>query len=276
MHRETKNIQKMKAYKGFNKNEDGTLSCRGFVYEPRETYKHEGEIELCKSGFHACHELWQTWLFYPNNGKTVYYEVECGGEIIESDDDDGKFVCSEITLVKEIDMTHVQVFDEIWEFSEGFAKVLLDGKCNFINTEGKLLSEWWFDGACGFSERLATVECDGKYNFINTEGKLLSERWFDYVISFCGGFAWVNLGGKYNFINKEGKLLSEKWYDDVWNFSRGLARVGLDGKWNFINAEGEVLSEQWFDEVYSFSEGFAVVKLNGKWIKINTKGEIVL
>ena len=72
----------MKAYKGFNRNENSKLSCQGFVYEPGKTYKHEGKIELCESGFHACHELWQVWPFYPNNGQTTYYEVECGGKII--------------------------------------------------------------------------------------------------------------------------------------------------------------------------------------------------
>ena len=114
----------MKAYKGFRRNEDGTLSCRDFVYEPGKTYKHEGEIKLCKSGFHACHELWQTWLFYPNNGKNVFYEVECGGDIIEVDNSFGKLVCSEIKLVKEIDVTNVARFCVASYFYEGFAKPL--------------------------------------------------------------------------------------------------------------------------------------------------------
>ena len=129
----------MKAYKGLHKNEDGTLMCMDMVYKPGKTYKFDGEIELCKRGFHACHELWQTWAFYPNNGETAYYEVECGGEIIESDYDDGKFVCSEIKLVKEISMTGVARFDDAWYFSEGFAKVKLEGKWMLINAKGEFI-----------------------------------------------------------------------------------------------------------------------------------------
>jgi len=165
----------MKAYKGFNRDEDGTLSCQDFIYELGKTYKHEGEIELCRSGFHACHELWQTWPYYPNDGQTVYYEVECGGDMIESEDGDGKFVCSEIRLVKEIDMTCVARFDDTWPFSEGFAKVELDGKYNFINTEGKLLSKRWFDVVCGFSEGFAWVILDGKWLKINKKGEFVKK-----------------------------------------------------------------------------------------------------
>ena len=110
----------MKAYKGFKRHDDGTLWCMGFQYEPVKTYKHKGNIELCKSGFHACHELHQVWQFYPNNGVNVFYEVECGGKIIESEKNDGKFVCSEITLVQPVDMDNVALFDDIDEFFDGF------------------------------------------------------------------------------------------------------------------------------------------------------------
>ena len=197
----------MKAYKGFNRSEDGTLSCKGFVYEPGKTYKHEGIIELCESGFHACHELWQTWQYYPNNGQTAYYEVECGG--IVSEDGDGKFVCSEITLVREIDVADVARFDYTWGFSEGFANVALGGKWNYINTEGKMLLEQWFDDAWWFCEGFAVVELDGKWNYINTEGKLLSEQWFDDACVFSEGFALVKLGGKWMKINTKCEFFEE-------------------------------------------------------------------
>jgi len=266
----------MKAYKGFNRNEDGILSCLNMVYKHGKTYKHEGEIKLCGSGFHACRELWQVWPFYPNNGKNAFYEVECGGDIIESDDDVGKFVCSEIKLVREINMTDVARFDGACGFSEGFAVIRRDGKWNFINTEGKFLSEQWFDFVWRFSEGFARVRVDDKYNFIDTEGKLLSEQWFDYAYDFSEGFANVKLDRKYNFISSEGKLLSYQWYDGVCSFSEGLATVQLNGKWNFIDTEGKLLSEKWFDDIWNFSEGFARVKLDGKWIKINTKGELMI
>ena len=128
----------MKAYKGFNRNDNGTLSCRDFTYEVGKTYKHDGKIEICESGFHACHELHQTWPFYPNNGGNAFCEVECGGEIIESENGDGKLVCSEITILREVDMSGVEVFDVAYSFHNGYAWVKKGDKNYVIDTNGKV------------------------------------------------------------------------------------------------------------------------------------------
>ena len=198
----------MKAYKGFNRLTDGTLMCRDMIYKPGKTYKHEGKIELCESGFHACHELWQTWPFYPNNGKNEFWEVDCGGDVIENEYGDGKFVCSEVRLVRKCDMDGVAEFDYSLAFSEGFS----------------------------------AVEKEFKHNFIDKSGRLLSDKWFDYAFSFREGFAIVEIDNKYNFIDIDGKLLSEVWFDDAYSFSCGHARVRIDGKAGKINTKGELIT----------------------------------
>lgn len=167
-----------------------------------------------------------------------------------------------------------EVFDDCYDFSEGFAKVELSGKWNFISTEGELLSERWFDGCGKFVEGFAEVRLNGKENLINTEGELLSERWFDSCERFYKGFARVRLNDKFNFINTEGELLGEQWFDYCDKFVEGFARV-LNDKWNFINTECEFLSELGFDYCYNFSEGFAKVKLNGKYNFISTEGKLL-
>ena len=167
-----------------------------------------------------------------------------------------------------------EIFDEYNDFYEEFAEVQLNGKYNFINREGKLLSSQWFDWSGNFYEGFAEVQLNGKWNFINRECKLLSSQWFDNCGNFSRGFAWVQLNGKCNFINVEGKLLSNQWFD--WNdiFSEGFARVQLNDKWNFINIEGKLLSSQWFDWCNRFIEGFAMVRLNDKWFKIDREGRL--
>ena len=264
----------MKAYKGFNKHKDGTLWCRDMQYEVGKTYIYDGKIKLCKSGFHACHELHQVWWFYPNNGNIVFYEVECGGNVIESNEWDGKIVCSEITLLKEVDMTCAANFDEACEFNEGYAIVVKAGKFNFINTEGKLLTDEWWNYAYTFSEGYAKVENDYKYNFINTEGKLLTETWWDYAYSFNEGYAVVEKDRKYNYINAEGKLLSEEWWDYAYNFKDGYSVVEKCGKYNFINKEVKLLTEEWWDDAFEFNEGYAKVLKDGTWYKINEEGKL--
>ena len=167
------------------------------------------------------------------------------------------------------------VFDDCRDFHEDFARVRLNRKWNFINDEGKFLSNQWFDYCEGFYEGFAGVELNRKWNFINEEGELISNQWFDYCNSFNEGFASVNLNDKCNFINQEGELISNQWFDECDIFHDGFARVKLNGKRNFINEEGELISNQWFDYCNSFNEGFASVKLNGKRNFINQEGKFL-
>ena len=175
-------------------------------------------------------------------------------------------------------------FDWIWDFNEGFARVKLNYKYNFINinykynfinTEGRILSKQWFDCAYDFSEGFAKVFLNGKWNYINTEGQLLSKQWFDAAKDFNEGFAIVRLNGKYNFINTEGQIAFDQWFEWMGNFNEGFAAVQLNNKWNYINTEGQLLSKQWFDSVWPFSKGLAQVYLNGKYNFINTEGRIL-
>jgi len=206
----------MKAYKGFHKNDDGTLQCRYFTYEIGKTYRYDGKICLCGNGFHACHKLYQTWYFYPNNGKNVYYEVECGGNIIEGN---GKFVCSEITLLKEVDISDIAKFDDCLDFIDGVAIVRLNNKRSFINTKGKIVFNQWFDYCWCFNDCIkgfAKVKLNNKMNFINIKGEYLSEQWFDDCCNFIDGFSRVELDGKYNFINTKGEIISKQWFNWCW------------------------------------------------------------
>ena len=168
-----------------------------------------------------------------------------------------------------------QWFEYVRDFKEGFAKVKLNGKYNFINAKRQFLSKQWFDMAWEFNEGFAAVQLNDKWNFINPEGRILSEQWFDNEDLFNDGFAGVKLNGKWNFINIEGQFLSTQWFDDTWNFRDGFAKVKLNGKYNFINAEGRILSEQWFDNAGGFSKGFAEVNLRGKWSLIDAKGQLL-
>ena len=123
----------------------------------------------------------------------------------------------------------------------------------------------------------ARVNLNNKWNYIDTQGKLVSpNQWFDWIYDFYNGYGIVKLNNKYNFIDTQGKLLSpNQWFDGAGNFHDGYAKVRLNNKWNYIDTRGKLVSpNQWFDVVDYFSNGYASVKLNGKWYKIDTKGNI--
>ena len=89
--------KKITAYKGFDEN----LCCRGFQYEVGKEYEHEGEIECCSKGFHACTNPFDVLKYYDANGKNRFCEVEQSGTI-ETDNDDTKQSSSKIKIKAEI------------------------------------------------------------------------------------------------------------------------------------------------------------------------------
>ena len=90
----------VKGFKGFNED----LTCRGFQYEIGKTYKYNGEVELCSSGFHFCRKLKDVHQFY-NLKTSRICEIVADGKII---DDDKKSVCSRMRIVREVSR------EEIW------------------------------------------------------------------------------------------------------------------------------------------------------------------
>ena len=76
----------------------------------------------------------------------------------------------------------------------------------FYNQEGKLLSKQWFDWCWDFSDGFAQVNLNNKCNFINRDGKFLSKQWFDWSHPFDEGYAKVKANGKLYHIDTKGKL----------------------------------------------------------------------
>lgn len=89
--------EKIKAYKGFNND----WTCHGFQYDVGKTYKHEGEIALCNSGFHACENPLDVFSYYEAVPWTRFSEVELSGEILRTKGD-SKIAATEIRIVREL------------------------------------------------------------------------------------------------------------------------------------------------------------------------------
>ena len=84
----------VKGFKGFNQD----LTCRGFQYEIGKTYEYDGDIELCRQGFHFCRELRNVHDFYDLKQSRIC-EIVADGKI---EDDGIKSVCSRISIVREL------------------------------------------------------------------------------------------------------------------------------------------------------------------------------
>lgn len=199
-----------------------------------------------------------------------------GLAIVEPDGAEGKYgvIDKEGNIVA--DFKYSQMGDY---YSDGLARVMINGKHGFINKLGKLTIPIQFEDATDFAEGLAGVQIKNKWGFINTSGKIVIKPTYAKVRKFSEGLARVTINGKFGFINKSGKILIRPQFSEDSNlndFHGGLAFIQIDGKSGFINKKGELAIQAIYQDAESFSEGFAVVKINDQYGFINNAGEMVI
>ena len=93
-------MSNIKGYKVFKPD----WTCRGFQYEVGKTFKHEGNIKICGSGFHFCQKASDCFNYYNFDSKNKVAEVIATGNVKTKYD---KSVTDEITIVREIQWTEL-------------------------------------------------------------------------------------------------------------------------------------------------------------------------
>ncbi|MCW6540498.1 DUF7666 domain-containing protein [Yersinia ruckeri] len=98
-------------FKGF----DQKLQCRDYQFEIGKTFTHEGKVEACGSGFHACEAPFDVFGYYsPANSR--YAVTESFGTIDREEDGDTKIASASITITAELTLPQFiqRGIDWIW------------------------------------------------------------------------------------------------------------------------------------------------------------------
>ena len=143
------------AYKAFN----ADWTCRGFQFEVGKTYEMDGDVEICKRGFHACTLPADIWSYYDITQSKIA-RVSVVDPV--SHDEDSKVASAKITIEAEI---------SIPEWIGATVKAIFD-LCGKAKKRAGEVSE----AASGYSSTLAasgdssTLAASGDYSKLAASG----------------------------------------------------------------------------------------------------------
>ena len=163
------------AYKRMNTN----MRCTDYQFEIGKTYK----TEFWKCRFNACLNPRDMLSFYFQNKGSRYFKVKLSGEITKCGFENTEVTATEMTILEEINIKEA-IKTEWWKgenvidllyFNEGFAKVKRgDRKYNYIDKQGEILSDEWFECVGEFYDGFADVErTNGEKCKIDKNGKIV-------------------------------------------------------------------------------------------------------
>ena len=177
---------KIIAYKGFDEN----LKCRGFQYEVGKEYEHDGEVECCRSGFHAFTNPFDVLDFYDANGKNRFCVVEQSGTI-KSEDKDSKQSSSKIKIKAEIGIAGLFKAGVEWIKEKTNPDKIIKSIKKNENTESGDAAQI---GSSGYAAKIGS---SGNYAKIGSSG-------YDAQIGSSGESAQIGSSGNYAKIGSSG------------------------------------------------------------------------
>ncbi|MDR2920864.1 MAG: WG repeat-containing protein [Tannerella sp.] len=175
-----------------------------------------------------------------------------------------------------------QKFETIFTLHGGLRKVISDGKCGYLNNTGDVIIPCKYDQIEDFYNEqgktvndYAKVQIGEKFGIVDKKGKEIVSCSYDEIRKSNGNMALVINDGKYGYFdNQTGLEVVPCKYDYGYEFSNDMALVMLNGKYGYIDKTGNETIPLMFGEAESFSKnGLAQVKLNNKKKYINKKGE---
>ena len=188
-------------------------------------------------------------------------------------------------------------FDEVREFSEGLAGVLIDSAWGFIDTTGKVTIEPKFyrvakfsDGLCNVTIKKDTIFQDA---FIRMDGSVVFINEYRNVSPFAYGRATVKINDEVCVIDTSGQIVFNTHYPygggsplkdgivHVWGGKGGWVQEGLSKVWKgdttkYFDKDGNLLLTLEGMGYDNFDQGIALVRKDNKAVYINKKGEAVI
>ncbi|ECH0580027.1 hypothetical protein FPC59_16780 [Salmonella enterica] len=173
-------------FKGFNKD----LKCRDFQFAIGETFHHDGKVEACGSGFHACECPFDVFSYYPP-AESRYAETISFGITDSEEGGDTKIASSSITIKDELTLPQFiqRGIEWIWsKIDKSLEQQIISGNQSAAEVSGSqsVAASLGIEGKARASEGGAIVLCyrdeDGELIHIRAskvgENGIMPDTWY--------------------------------------------------------------------------------------------------
>lgn len=264
------------AYKGFDEN----LCCKGFQYEIGKEYEQEGEIECCRSGFHACINPFDVLNYYNANGKNRFCEVEQKG-IIRTDSYGTKQASSKIKIKAEIGISGLFKAGVEWiKEKTNPITIIKDIEGNRDNPNSESIQTGLNDcnAKVDSSSDYAQISSIGYYDHISSSGNSTKIGSSSNSAQICSSGDSTQIGsiGNYTKISSSGnhsQIGSSGYYTKI-SSSGNSTYIGSSGYYTKIDSSGnstKIGSSGDSAQICSSGDS-ALIGSIGDYTKINSNG----
>ncbi|MEF0495777.1 hypothetical protein PX155_31620 [Pseudomonas aeruginosa] len=237
------------AYKGFKQD----LTCRGYQFEIGGTYKHEGEVEACASGFHSCEYPLDVFGYYAP-GESRFAIVKASGQLSRHDDD-SKIASATLVVEAEISMPTMisRAIDWIMsKIDKSVEQTVVGGTASNTGYQSAASNTGYYSAASNTGNRSAASNTGDYSAASNTGNRSAASNTGDYSAAEVSGKESVaaSLGIEGRARASAGSAIVLCHRDDEGRLIHIRAsKVGENGvepdTWYQLNAEGEFVE---FDE----------------------------
>ena len=192
-------------------------------------------------------------------------------------------------------------YDEIEEYSNGYAVVINEGKYGYVDHSGNYNIEPTYQYAGAFGRDFGPIQdesgewyyVDNEGNrrmnypnestvyFANTDGEIVSGPYQD-AGAYNEQRAVVKKDDKWYLADLQGNILSdgyEQFAMDVQrnSYRNGVAFAQIQEKYVMLNGDGKTVTTQKYQDAKCFlDDTYAAVEINGLWGFVDNQGKVVI
>ncbi|WP_121500867.1 DUF7666 domain-containing protein [Pseudomonas aeruginosa] len=260
------------AYKGFKQD----LTCRGYQFEIGGTYKHEGEVEACASGFHSCEYPLDVFGYYAP-GDSRFAIVKASGQLSRHDDD-SKIASATLVVEAEISMPTMisRAIDWIMARLDNSVEQTVVGDTASNTGDYSAASNTGYQSAASNTGNYSAASNTGNYSAASNTGdySAASNTGYQSAASNTGNYSAASNTGDYSAASNTGDYSAA----EVSGKESVAASLGIEGRARASAGSAIVLCHR-DDEGRLIHIRASKVGENGvkpdTWYQLSAEGEFV-